>query len=244
MAICLTCLSYYYEGLTPSQVRECFDLLFKLDNPTQEYEIWVKRGRVDVPVWFCQLIGVNTQDVQTFTRDVVPIFQHNQAVIDFFLSQVVFPKEAKEFLSKLGTSGWDLAKHKSNFTTGFSGTNDNSDLLPTSISQSDPVNQLRMNAQVLGYLLRPENDRYICTQLEGTNGQPCSVVEFLELLVGEQKEIRVLLDVGAQVSLYCSELNNLLTVMLDARNDKQAVDQAMVIIKAGHYSRGVLRRCG
>jgi hypothetical protein len=58
-----------------------------------------------------------------------------------------------------------------------------------------------MNAQVLGYLLRPENDRYICTQLEGTKGQPCSVMEFLELLVREQEEIRVLLDVGAQVSL-------------------------------------------
>ena len=203
MAVCLTCLSYYYGGLTPPQVRECFDLLFKLDNPTQEYENWVKRGGGDITGSFCHLIGVNTKDVQTFTQDVVPVFQHNQAIINFFLSQVVFPKEAKEFLSKLGTSGWDLAKDKANFTTGFSGTNDNSDLLPMSISQGDPVNQLRMNAQVLGYLLRPENDRYICTQ--DANGQPCSVKAFLKLLVDEPKEIRVLLDVGAQVSLYCSE---------------------------------------
>ncbi|KAF8956269.1 hypothetical protein BDZ97DRAFT_1925661 [Flammula alnicola] len=178
VAVCLTCLSYYYGGLTLSQVRECFDLLIKLDNP---------------PL----LIGVNTKDVQTFTSDVVPIFQHNQAVVNFFLSQVVFPKEAKEFPSKLGTSGWDLAEHKPNFTTGFSGTNDNSDLLPTSITQSDPVNQLRTNAQVLGYLLQPENDRYICT--EGAKGQPCSVTEFLELLVRESQEVRVLLDVGAQM---------------------------------------------
>ena len=200
MAICLTCLSYYYGGLTPSQVQECFDLLFKLDNPTLEYEKWVKRGGVDIPASFRRLIGVNTNDVQSFMRDVVPTFQHNQSIIDFFLSQVIFPREAKEFLFKLGTSGWDLAQHKANLTTGFSGTNDNSDLLPTSISQRDPVNQLRMNAQVLGYLLRPENDRYICTQLEGTEGRPCSVEEFLSLLVCEQKEIRVLLDVGAQVS--------------------------------------------
>jgi hypothetical protein len=182
-------------------VRECFDLLFKLDNPTLEYEKWVKRGGKEIPASFGQLIGVNTKDVQTFTRDVVPMIQHNQASIDFFLSQVVFPKEAKEFPFKLGTSGWDLAKHKENVTTGFSGTNDNSDVLPTSISQSDPGNQLRMNAQVLGYLLRPENDRYICIQREGTKGQPCSVAEFLEFLVREEKEIRVLLDVGAQVSL-------------------------------------------
>ncbi len=223
MAVCLTCLSYYYGGLTPSQVRECFDLLFKLDNPTLEYENWVKQGGKDIPVSFRQLIGVNTKDEQTFTHKVVPIFQYNQATINFFLSQVVFPKEAKEFLFKLGTSGWDLAKCKANFTTGFSGTNDNFYLLPTSISQSDPVNQLRMNAQVLGYLLQPENDRYICTQRSGTDGQPCSVTEFLGLLVREQKELRVLLDVGAQVRLYCSELNNILIVMLDARNDEQAV---------------------
>jgi hypothetical protein len=180
-------------------VRECFDLLSKLDNPTLEYEKWVKRGGEKIPVSFHQLIGVNTKDTQTFTHSVVPIFQYNQATIDFFLAQVVFPKEAKEFLFKLGTSGWDLAKQKANFTTGFSGTNDNSDLLPTSIRQSDPVNQLRMNAQVLGYLLRPENNRYICTKREGTSTQPCSVVEFLRLLV-DKMDVRVLLDVGAQVS--------------------------------------------
>ncbi len=214
VAVCLTCLSYYYGGLTTSQVRECFDLLDKLDNPALEYEKWVKRGGGDVPGSLRQLIGVNMKDVQKFTHDIVPIFQHNQAAIDFFLSQVVFPKGAKEFPSKLGTSGWDLVERKANFTTGFSGTNDNSDLLPTSITQNDPVNQLRTNAQVLWYLLRPENDRYVCTQ--GADRRPCSAVEFLDLLVREPEEIRVLLDVGAQVGPYCSEFNNTLTVLLDA----------------------------
>jgi len=213
-------------------MRECFDLLSKLDNPTLEYDNWVKRGGRDIPVSFCQLIGVNTKDVRTFTNKVIPIFQYNQATINFFLSQIVFPKEAKEFLFKLGTSGWDLAQRKAHFTTGFSGTNDNSDLLPTSIRQSDPVNQLRLNAQVLGYLLQPENNRYICAQRSGMDGQPCSVKEFLQLLVDEQKELRVLLDVGAQVCLYCSELGDVLIVMLDARNDKQAVSRTLVIVKA------------
>ena len=179
-------------------MRECFGLLSKLDNPVLEYERWVKRGGSDIPVLLRQLVGVNTKDVQTFTTKVIPVFQHNQTVINFFLSHIVFPKEPKEFLSKLGTSGWDLAEHKTNFTTGFSGTNDNSILLPTSITQGDPVNQLRTNAQVLEYLLRPENDSYICTQR--ANGQPLSVREVLELLVREQREVRVLLDVGAQVS--------------------------------------------
>ncbi|KAF8962069.1 hypothetical protein BDZ97DRAFT_1759482 [Flammula alnicola] len=197
VAICLTCLSYYYGGLTTSQVQECFELLIKLDNPPLEYEKWVKRGRRSIPDFLRQLIGVNTKDMQTFKSDVVPIFKHNQAVIDFFLSQVVFPKDAKEFPSKLGTSGWDLAEHKANFTTGFSGTNDNCDLLPTSITQIERDNQIQTNAQVLWYLLRPENDRYICTQ--GADGQSRSAMEFLEFLVREPKEVRVLLDVGAQM---------------------------------------------
>ncbi|KAF8154797.1 hypothetical protein B0H34DRAFT_799544 [Crassisporium funariophilum] len=199
ITVCLTCLSYYYGGLTLSQVRDSFVLLLKLDNPSLEYEKWVRRGGEGIPELLRHLMGVNMKDVKAFTKVVIPIFQYNKAVIDFFLSRVVFPKEAKEFPSKLGTSGWDLAekKPKDNFTTGFSGTNDHSDLLPISITQSDPVNQLRTNAQVLDYLLRPENDKYICAQ--GGNGQPCTVKEILELLVQGPKEIRVLLDVGAQM---------------------------------------------
>ena len=179
-------------------MEECFDLLSKLDNPVLEYESWVKRGGGNIPVLLRQFVGVNTKDIQTFRTKVIPVFQHNQAIINFFLSRIVFPKQLKEFFFNLGTSGWDLAEHKTNFTTGFSGTNDNSVLLPTSITQRDPINQLRTNAQVLEYLLRPENDNYICTQR--TNGQPLSVREVLELLVREQREVRVLLDVGAQVS--------------------------------------------
>lgn len=142
-------------------------------------------------------MGVNMKDLQTFAHDVVPVFQSNQYTIDFYLSQVVFPKDAKEFPSKLGTSGWDLAERKGNFTTGFSGTNDNADLLPTSINQSDPVNQGRTNARVLSYLLQPENDEYVC--LQEADGHPSSAAEFIDLLVRQEREVRVLIDVGAQV---------------------------------------------
>ena len=199
VAICLTCLSYYYGGLTFDQVKECFDILLKTDNPLLEYERWVRRARGDLPESLRELKGVNTQDAQSF-EIVVPKFQHNQATINFYLANVVFPKEAKDFNFKLGTSGWDLAEKKVNVTTGFSGTNDNSDLLPTSIAPTDTVKQLATNARVLDYLLQPENERYICTQSRHANGQPCSAVELLDLISRESQEIRVLLDVGAQVS--------------------------------------------
>ncbi|KAF9472985.1 hypothetical protein BDN70DRAFT_925404 [Pholiota conissans] len=195
VVICLTCLSYYYGGLTPAQVRESFELLLKLDNPSLEYANWVQRGGDAIPSTIRELIGVNMKDFDAFTRIVIPFFRRNKGTIDFFLSRVVFPKEAKEFPSKLGTSGWDLAESKNNYTTGFSGTNDNSDLLPTSITQTDPVNQLRTNAQVLEYLLRTEND--IC--IPRRNGSSCSAAEIVDMVVDESKEIRVLLDVGAQM---------------------------------------------
>lgn len=88
VAICLTCLSYYYGGLSEEHIRECFHLLFKLDNPQVEYEGWVRRSKDTVPDVLRQITGVNTQDAHQFSENVVPLFSRNQAVIDFFLSRV------------------------------------------------------------------------------------------------------------------------------------------------------------
>ncbi|CAE6431595.1 unnamed protein product [Rhizoctonia solani] len=188
IAIVLTCLSYYYHGLTDDHLDRCFKLLFKLDNPSEEYEQWVKRNKA-TPEEVKQLNGVNLLDREQFAKRLIPTFARNSATINFFLSSVVFPKGAKEFPSKLSTSGWDLAETKHHFTTGFSGTNDNRYLLPTSIAQTDPVKQLSTNALVLDYILQAENNHYVC--MRGNNER------FLELLVAQDPEIRVLLDVGA-----------------------------------------------
>ena len=80
---------------------------------------------------------------------------------------------------------------------GFSGTNDGRYLLPTSIAQHDPDHQRGTNAKVLAYLLQPENDGYRQTSWE--NGERRTACQFLELLVAQEREIRVVLDVGAQV---------------------------------------------
>jgi hypothetical protein len=199
----LTCLSYYYGSLTQAQLYTCFEHLLKIDNPEHEYAHWTA-GNSLVPEAIRQLGGVNIEDVQQFKHVVFPALNTSKAVIDFYLAQIVFPKAAKEFPSKLSTSGWDLAERKAHVTTGFSGTNDNRFLLPTSISQCDPVQQLSTNALVLGYLLQPENNHYRCIQ-GGTKDAPTSE-EFLALLVRQEPPIRVLLDVGAQ--------------MLDKRNDE------------------------
>ena len=196
MAIALTCLSYYYGGLTKDQLLLCFDFLAKLDDPEIEYDHWVELGQ-DLPVALRQLTGVNTEDETQVDEVLVPTFSKNKRTVDFYLSQVVFPRAAREFPSKLPTSPWDLVEEKTNITTGFSGTNDNRYLLPSSITQEDPNFVLGTNALVLQYLLRPENDYYECT--EGDNGERESATAFLQRLVIQDPEIRVLLDVGAQM---------------------------------------------
>jgi hypothetical protein len=196
VTIALTCLSYYYDGLTKDQVLLCFDLLEKLDNSEMEYDHWVELGQ-DFPAELRQLNGVNTENKTQVDELLVPLFSRNKGMVDFYLSQVVFPRAARQFQSKLLTSAWDLVEYKTNITTGFSGTNDNRYLLPTSITQVDPDFVLGTNALVLQHLLRPENDHYECA--EGENGGRESASTFLKRIVKQEPEIRVLLDVGAQI---------------------------------------------
>ncbi|KAG1794544.1 uncharacterized protein HD556DRAFT_1367943 [Suillus plorans] len=191
VAVTLTCLSYYYAGLTLQQLMLCFELLLKQDNPALEYESWVL-GLPFVPESLQRLNGINTESTDQL-NDLRQLFATNKAVIDFYLSRVVFPKEAKGFPSKLTCSGWDLAKKKKYVTTGFSGTNDNRYLLPSSIVQHDLDYQRGTNARVLAFLMRPENDHYE----DIPPGQ--SVHDFIDTLVKKKPEVRVLLDVGAQM---------------------------------------------
>ncbi|EGO28636.1 hypothetical protein SERLADRAFT_413465 [Serpula lacrymans var. lacrymans S7.9] len=216
VAVILTCLSYYYGGLSEKELDICFQLLQKVDNPPVEYEEWI-RG-CDVPDTLRHISGLNARSAEQRNRYLIPLFQQNQAVVDFYLSRVVFPKEAKEFPQKLATSGWDIAERKSQITTGFSGTNDNRFLLPTSILQHDPPHQKSTNAKVLSYLLKEENNRYMC--MKNRAGEHSLTESFLKVLVNQSPEIRVLLDVGAQML----ELQNrdLAILWLSLKTDAQA----------------------
>jgi len=149
-----------------------------------------------MPPFLQKVIGVNVEDQDQREKYLIPLFSKNYAVIDFYLSNVVFPREAKQFPMRLAASSWDLAEKKGLVTTGFSGTNDNRYLLPTTIDQKDPLGQGGTNAKVLSYLLRPENNHYFC--LEAPGGL-LSSRNFLECIVKQSPPIRVLLDVGAQM---------------------------------------------
>jgi hypothetical protein len=196
IAIVLTCLSYYYGGLDEKQVAVCFSQLLKQDNPALEYETWIQGlPRELIPESLQHLSGINMESADQLNTHLIPLFARNKIVIDFFLAQIVFPKEAKEFPKKLSCSAWDLAERKSSGfpTTGFSGTNDFRYLLPTTIEQHALAHQRGTNARVLAYLLQTENDHYDSHATDkGARG-------LLQVIAKQTPEIRVLLDVGAQV---------------------------------------------
>jgi hypothetical protein len=200
--IVLTCLSYYYQGLSRAQLKRCFELLFKSDNPEALYSLWTGEN-LNVPATLRQLSSVNTSD-PTQVETLFGLFRLHHLVVDYFLQMVVFPHNAKEFPHKLSTSAWDLAQVKTNLTTGFSGTNDGRYLLPTSMVQDDPVQQQSTNAKVMGYLLQPENDHYLPYVTDILS----AATHLLDIVVEQNPDIRVLLDVGAQ--------------MLDLENEKVA----------------------
>ncbi|MCJ1462481.1 hypothetical protein MMC07_001083 [Pseudocyphellaria aurata] len=196
VAILLTCLSYYYTGLTDSQLRLCFLRLGKTSDPSLEYHRWQQRS--ELPPSLRNFAGVNLDDDNQWNDILVPHLRQNKLVIDYFLNCVVFPREGKGFPHKLSTSAWDLpADHAYSLTTGFSGTNDNRLLLPLNIQQQDLRELEHTSAMVLNTLLREENREYVCAS--GEKGQRRSVVQLLQLLVLKQPAVRVLLDVGAQV---------------------------------------------
>ena len=149
-----------------------------------------------MPQFLQEIIGVNPEDEGQFRAHLVPLFSKNYAVINFYLSNVVFPREAKQFPKRLAASAWDLAEEKNLLVTGFSGTNDNRYLLPTSIEQRDPLEQLGTNAKVLSYLLRPGNNHYVAIFGEGHS---IGSRDILQRLVSQNPPVRVLLDVGAQM---------------------------------------------
>ena len=117
VAVILTCLSYYYEGLTQEQLVVCFERLLQQDDPTQEYETWI-RDLLAVPDGLRHISGINTESSEQWRDLLIPIFSYNKATVDFYLSQVVFPRQAKEFPCKLSCSSWDLAEHRTHVVTG------------------------------------------------------------------------------------------------------------------------------
>ncbi|KAG1725817.1 uncharacterized protein EDB91DRAFT_82798 [Suillus paluster] len=103
IAVTLTCLSYYYAGLTLQQLMLCFELLLKQDNPASSMNPGCLDFSPSQKVY--ATLAVSIQNPRSSSVTSSNCSHPTRAVIDFYLSRVVFPKEAKGFPNKLTCSG-------------------------------------------------------------------------------------------------------------------------------------------
>jgi hypothetical protein len=119
LTIILTCLSYYYTGLSEEELRVSFETLLNQDDSSAEYALWTTDyDRESVPDSLRKLRDINLRSSEQWDKVIFPLFARNQAAIDFYLSRVVFPQEAKEFPWKLTGSSWDLGEKREKLITG------------------------------------------------------------------------------------------------------------------------------
>ncbi|OGM45293.1 hypothetical protein ABOM_006398 [Aspergillus bombycis] len=194
--IVLTCLSWYYGGLSNEDLFNTFSHLLNTDQADMEYQLWVKDA-YQLPKKFQQLVSINLEDRHLCIEKIFPSFRFSKSVVDYFLSHIVFPKELRAFPYKLSASGWDIGEVKCHPLTGFSGTNDSREVLPLSVEQLDLPAQMHTNALVLGYLLQPENS-VVCIPRRHKEHRS-DAEELLSLVMQMTPPVQVILDVGAQV---------------------------------------------
>src|SRR5947207_7337631 len=97
ISLLLTCLTYYYSGLTDAQIDASFEALYRLDNADVLYEYWIEG--LELPESMRQLRGLNLDDGEKRIKHIYPALRYNKETIDFYLREFVFPKEAKAFAS-------------------------------------------------------------------------------------------------------------------------------------------------
>ncbi|KAI9150138.1 hypothetical protein HJFPF1_09893 [Paramyrothecium foliicola] len=209
VAIILTCLAFYYDGLNLAQLRQCLEQVLKSDDPSAEYDRWTQ-NTIGFPSSLKAWNSINVDD-DTQLTEIWNALRYSMVVIDHFLNNFVFPKHAKQFNTKIQSNGWDIplfpleeATGSSNqkykpLTTGFSGTNDNRTMLPLTVKQEDLSSLSHTSAEVLTYLLQPRNRECVLPQdIRGNGGS--EIISETDLLYAlKRRKIRILLDAGAQI---------------------------------------------
>lgn len=190
--------SHQSTGLTDAQLYQVFSILENLPDAANIYTKWIDGIPNDLHIQsIISYTGVNLDD-SDHRGHLFTLLQYNMNVIDFWLSNVVFPQELKIFEKKLMCTAWDLCNEQfTHRVTGFSGTNDTKNILPISIAQNDLKELESTNEDMRTILLDSKNSVY-----EHQDGSNLCGKEILNKLV--ELKICVLLDSGALML----ELNN------------------------------------
>lgn len=198
VAILLTCLAFYYTGLTSKQFCQGLQQVLQSDDPATQYEWWTS-GCDHLPEALHHWNAINIDD----EGQVEELWQHlhvDRTVIDHYMNYFVFPVHAKQFDVKLQASAWDIPlfskeQQTGAQTTGFSGTNDNRMLLPLTIQQDDLASLRQTSAEVLSYLLQPRNRAY--QVIADSRSKRLTEADLLHQL--HAQGIRILIDAGPYI---------------------------------------------
>ncbi len=143
VAITLTLMAYYSDGLDEKEIRQAFRELLKLGPVAKQsyysqwYELSKQRLRIESPEMEAAVDTVEKLDPTNpyQFKILVEYFRSNMLTINFWLNTCVFPEEMQHHPWRLTANSWHLANNPSVGTIGFSGTNDNHRILPLQVTQ-------------------------------------------------------------------------------------------------------------
>ena len=199
VALALTQLTYYYQGIPRDGFEEVLRTLTSVEMSvaTAIYDKWVNFCHPDyIPRELRSCSCINLSD-QIQLRALYKLFHKHVLVVDYWLVNMVYQQEAKQFPQKLSATGWDLCRENGNLITGFSGTNETQLLLPLTIQQQDLPSLQGTNALVIHNLLKPENQFYRALS-HGASGEV--ILDFI--LDQSDYKTKVILDPGALIMLH------------------------------------------
>ncbi|CAM9849170.1 unnamed protein product [Discosporangium mesarthrocarpum] len=203
IAITLTVLSYYYEGLRREELRQALARLLSMGQSAQEdyYRAWFEitepdeeeAGRID-KVLKLDLTNESQLDV------LHTHFGRNFEVVNFWLNYLLLPVETQQFPKSLSTSAWFTAHNRDGSIVGFSGTKDNHRLLPLQVRTSSDKYLLELqgtDGKMLQLIM--QNPSYVTLKVTGGEGDGVPVEEAWRALVrlAVREGAHALLDCGA-----------------------------------------------
>jgi len=158
-ALVYTQLAYYYQGIPESAFLQALDTLLTMGQSAQNslYSKWfllscnrmteLERKSLDEVK---KLDLLNTVQIQCAYKH----YRKNCEVINFWLEYCIFPDETIQYDSRLVATAWNLCDSNHGLI-GFSGTNDNSPLLPLAIKELTPDDFLRAtNGMMLELIIK------------------------------------------------------------------------------------------
>lgn len=211
LAITLTHLSYYYDGISVEELRAALVVLLSMAQGARAgyYDRWLADVEFEDEVEAGKMDDVDKVDL---TNEPQMALLHtylggNTEAINFWLTFCVLPAETRVSPSYIATNAWLLAENHGGFVYGFSGTNDNHRIWPLQVqkNQGSLPSLASTNGKMLSLI--HSNPRYITLAgggvEEGAAAAPTTSRALLRLVVEEGAH--ALVDCGALLGCMDSE---------------------------------------